>query len=928
MKQCLSLILFLGFGVISQSLLSSPVASQITSDGTTNTQVTQNANVAEITGGERRGSNLFHSFQDFSVPTGNQAFFNNNADNISNILSRVTGGNISNIDGLIRANGSASLFLINPAGIIFGENASLNIGGSFYSSTASSILFEEGEFSAVDNLQQPMLTINAPIGLGFRDNPAPITATGIDVNSDSTVEIGDRFKSFNLIGGEINLSRGNIIAEEGNIRLASISQAGTIEFNEDESFNISDTVNRANINLDDFGLQVISRPSGGDSGNINITAQTLSLTNRSRLNNATLGMGNAGNVNINTTDSVLINSNSAIFADTFAQGNAGNVTIKAGDTFTLEGTNTEEFTGISSSANLNENLSGNLEGSAGNISIEASNISINNGAVINSNTFGSGNAGNISFNADSLNLGNNSSIFSAVGSLESNLGATGNGGVIDIATQTLSLSDGATINAPTFGTGNAGTININASDSINISGVATFPFLENSSEEGGFSSGLFNTSEASASGSGGEITITTSTLKMSNGAIINVRSSGNSSAGNITVNADVLEVTNGSQILATAFNNGAAGNINLNISERILISGIDPDYRNRLKVLTEVFGEQEAQFFIDPVSEESGVFANTASGAQGDGGNIEIGVFTQTSDIPILDSTRFTEEITIADRGRIAVDSQGSGNSGTISVYAGELTLSDRAAILAETNATSANQSTNDININLQIADSIVLREDSLISARAFGEANGGNINIDASNGFAIAFPSQNQGSDILANAGQGNGGNVTIRSQAVFGLDEGMAFSEDGNRLNNAENDIDATGEVNGVIEIITPNTDTLQGMPQLSENPVETEQTVNRACDFDTESSSSSLILSGKGGIPKPPSLLLDSQNILIDGKYEDSTSALPQPIETSQGKIQPARGVIVTEDGSLILTAYRTNNRGDRIPEKPIGCSDVQR
>ncbi len=102
---------------------SNTALAQVTPDGTVNTQVNQNGNVAEITGGETRGSNLFHSFQDFSVPTNNEAFFNNATD-VSNIFSRVTGGRVSDIDGTIRANGSASLFLINPAGIIFGEGAS------------------------------------------------------------------------------------------------------------------------------------------------------------------------------------------------------------------------------------------------------------------------------------------------------------------------------------------------------------------------------------------------------------------------------------------------------------------------------------------------------------------------------------------------------------------------------------------------------------------------------------------------------------------------------------------------------------------------------------------------------------------------------------------------------------------------------------
>jgi filamentous hemagglutinin family protein len=132
--------------------------AQVTSDGTVNTEVNQTDNVSEITGGETKGDNLFHSFQEFSIRPGNQAFFNN-ANAIKNIFSRVTGGNVSNIDGLIRANGSASLFLINPAGIIFGEGARLDIGGSFYGSSTDSILFEDGEFSATDLDNPPVLTI-------------------------------------------------------------------------------------------------------------------------------------------------------------------------------------------------------------------------------------------------------------------------------------------------------------------------------------------------------------------------------------------------------------------------------------------------------------------------------------------------------------------------------------------------------------------------------------------------------------------------------------------------------------------------------------------------------------------------------------------------------------------------------------------------
>lgn len=146
-----------------------PVTAQIIPDQTlpVNSTVTTNGLTNTINVGTTRGVNLYHSFQDFSVPTNNTAYFNN-APNVQNILTRVTGNSVSNIDGMIKANGNTNLFLLNPNGITFGADASLEIGGSFTASTASSFKFSDrSEFNATNPQAPPLLTTSITTGLQY-----------------------------------------------------------------------------------------------------------------------------------------------------------------------------------------------------------------------------------------------------------------------------------------------------------------------------------------------------------------------------------------------------------------------------------------------------------------------------------------------------------------------------------------------------------------------------------------------------------------------------------------------------------------------------------------------------------------------------------------------------------------------------------------
>ncbi|MEQ8995230.1 MAG: filamentous hemagglutinin N-terminal domain-containing protein, partial [Coleofasciculus sp. B1-GNL1-01] len=188
----------------------SPVSAQIVPDNTlpVNSQVT-GCPVCLIEGGTVRGVNLFHSFEEFSVQTGGEAFFYNGLD-IENILGRITGTNISDIDGWIRANGTANLFLINPNGIVFGENARLDVGGSFVASTANSFTFPDGsEFSATNPEAPPLLTINVTPGLQYGTPP-----TG-DINHQGNLAV-ESGQTLALYGNQVT-STGSLTAPGGTV---------------------------------------------------------------------------------------------------------------------------------------------------------------------------------------------------------------------------------------------------------------------------------------------------------------------------------------------------------------------------------------------------------------------------------------------------------------------------------------------------------------------------------------------------------------------------------------------------------------------------------------------------------------------------------------------------------------------------------------
>ena len=726
---------------------------------------------------------------------------------------RPRGGNISNIDGLIRANGSANLFLINPAGIVFGEGARLDIGGSFYGSSASSILFEDGEYNAVDNLEQPILTINAPIGLNFRDEPGDIVNRSFAQNSAGDfvgLEV-NALHTLALIGGDINFEAGEVTARGGNIFLSGLNQAGTVSFNKNGSLSVPENLTLANIALTN-AADVDVRGTGG--GNINIKARNL-----------TLAAGEFGSSLIR--GGITANSTSI-------EAQAGDITI-----------NVAENISLNDSGIVNQ-VSEEGVGNSGNIVIDTGSLELTNRGAVDATTFGTGNAGevNVTARGDIAADGRNSQGFSSAITSGVDSGAEGDAGDITIFTTNLNLTNGGRVATNTLGTGNAGEVSITARGDITVDG-------EDSQNPSGIASGV----NPDAVGS----------------------------SGGVTIYANNLNLINGGAVDTSTFGRGNAGNLTIDATESIFISGI-----------------QDAR---------AGISANAVVD-EGEGGDINI----------------TTDRLTITDNGIIEASNfdflnnfePGTGEPGNITIQAVNLDLSDGGTIGAATQSTEGTSGL----IDLDIAQDITLDGDSFISAQAFEDANGGNLNIDAR--FIVAFPSNGTGNDLIAAADRGIGGNISLNVEQVFGLSQGRAIDR-GNIIPsfNGTNNIDVTGNVDGSLNINATNIDPLQGATELPANIVQPSETTQQACAANREAEAKNgLNIVGKGGVPPAPELPLNSLNAISNGEI-NPTPTIPAPIETSQGKIQPARGIEVTPEGVIRLTAYRTDNAGDRLPEIKQNC-----
>lgn len=753
-------------------------SAQVVRDNTlpNNSRIVTKDNVIEITGGTTRGSNLFHSFREFSVLRGKTAFFNN-ALTIENIISRVTGGSISNIDGLIQANGSANLFLINSNGVIFGPNAALNIGGSFISSTAESIKFADGsEFSTTNPHSSPLLTVSIPVGLQYGANPGDILVRGpgnnLSIDRETFALIRDNRppglrvqsgKTLALVGGEVAIEGGNLTAEAGRIELGSVGGEGLVRLahtNPGWRLNYEEIETFQNVRLAQAASLDVS---GNRGGSVQVQGQHVTLS-----------------------------EGSAIIANILGDTPGGLLRVRGSESVKVIGTSTE----LPFYSGLFADVAPGATGDGGGLLIETGYLLVADGAQITSATFGTGNAGALTVKAQDVELVGASrqrqlgpsGLFAPVASVE---GATGDSGNLTIEAERLLIADGAQVFTTTFGLGNAGNLTVKAEDIALIGGSPFGP------------SGFFTDVEESGRGDGGNLSIETGHLLITDGAQIGSGTFGRGDGGILTVKAVEIELSRGIPESPSAiFSNvdllakGNGGNLRIEAERLRLVDGA--------QVSTGTLGAGNAGSLIVQANEieltstaeqgASGLFAGAFFGT-GNGGDLIINA----------------ERLAIRNGATISASNfssrnpnipPGQGAAGNLRIEARSIELDSTSS--APSNITASTNARGGGNITLSAQNSITARNNSQISAEALGSSNGGTINLTTNalrltggaslststfgagdagnvdinaNTIAINGSRNNASSSLLANVAPeagGDGGNITIDADRLSILNGG----------------------------------------------------------------------------------------------------------------------------------------------------------
>ncbi len=728
--------IFVFLSIIFFNQVSQKVEAQIIPDQTLGSESSVINQVNElrerIEGGAIRGKNLFHSFQEFNIGNGLKIYFAN-PEGIANIFSRVTGNNISEIFGTLGVEGSANLFFLNPNGILFGENARLDLGGSFVATTADRVEFADGTvFSAKIN-DKLNVTWNAPIGLSLDGNNGSIIVNGnghfltfanpnfpvgSPIVGGGTSQSGLKVspnRSLALIGSQININGGVLTSPSGNIEIVSVEH-GNIKFDLNKAnlvFNHNQVKAWKDIYLDNYALLDASGILDGSNnftggGTINLQSKNLQVDNGSLIFISNLGKAEFSGINVNATESVILKGITS--PTTFGQGRQE----------------------IGRGLNI-RNIS---SAQGGNISISAKELIIQNSSIIANDTFSEGLGGNINISVQNKILLSGSSpipfSFSLIGTNSFGQGVAGN---INLSGKSLLVQDGGLIISQAFSTGNSGNIEAIFFDEINIEGGKVFD--SNPLDQ-------INIPD----------TVLTST--------IGTTAINSGSSGNVLVETAKLRLINGGRINSTANFLGKAGDIMINSEDSIDVKGkflgLDNSNTNRSQIISSAEKNDTAlkNFF------------NIPDTIQAESGSIIIK----------------TNNLNIQDQGLLNVINDGTGDAGNIEINASNIYLNNQGEIAASTKEGNGG--------NIIIDSDRIQLDNGNISASAGGDGNGGNVDITADTSFLAL-----NDSDVTATAEFGNGGKIRIDSKAVLGIEAREATPGNGTSDADASSEFGQDGTV-----------------------------------------------------------------------------------------------------------------------------------
>jgi filamentous hemagglutinin family protein len=740
--------------------------------------------------GRQAGANLFHSFRQFNLHSDESAVFTG-PGGIQNIISRVTGGDVSWIDGKLSSHfPGADMYFLNPAGIIFGPNVSLDLQGSFHASTADYLRIGTDErFYAVPRADE-ILSADAPSAFGFiADNIAgihfegrgEISAEEWDENRPSGLHVSEG-NTISLVGGDIEITKGvfykeqqvdengnplfeeeldedgnpvpmlktvrpgDIKAPGGQIRLISAASSGEADMAEN-SGSISSIQKSGKITVSDMAKLDVSGEGGG---RIYIRSGEF-VSDRGRLEANTLGAEEGMGIEIES-DTIDLNG-ARIIAITYGSGAGGHIKFHAKDISLAESNIFARTEGSSPDV-----------GNAGAIEINSDHLLLDQGSQISTSSLGTGQGGNIKIQVNGgvrLSGEDSSGYVSAVyTSAEAETEDAGNSGNFELTADQLWLEGGAYLGATTYGPGKGGDIKTRINDILGISG-------ENSE---GYVSGIFMNAEGlTSAGDGGTLELSAGQLRLENGgqiisstfgsgqggnikigvrneavfsgeSIISGMASGvfvdtqgesedSGNSGNLELSADRLRLENGAEIAASSFGPGQGGDINLQISDLINISG-------------------EGSFPSGIFSNSQGKTAGTGNGGSialnakqldiSGGGQITAATFGPGEggavNLQVSDAVRISaaSETTGNASGIYASsmsENQDSGNGGRIEVKAGELSLNSGAMI---STSSKGGGKAGEIHLN---AANFELGAESFVSSESHAEEHGGDagtITVDA----------------------------------------------------------------------------------------------------------------------------------------------------------------------------------------------------